>query len=132
MKIASGTWVIGIGVLHEVFGLLAGAGVITRPGEAPQNLLGAIGRDGIVNAVEADITRVAFFWFFFFGLLLLMLGGLMQAIEKKGQALPRSIGWQLGALGLGGGLLIPASGFWLVLPVAWSVVRGAGRPECAS
>jgi hypothetical protein len=137
-RITNGALVMAIGGLHEVVGLLTGAGLIAPPGAPRRNLLGEIAREGFVGAVERDPTRNVFFWFFFFGLVLLLLGWLMHAVERSGQRVPTSSGWQLGALAVAGGLLIPASGFWLALPVAWRIVRAGGlrdatsRRSCAS
>ena len=48
-------------------------------------------------------------------------------LERAGHRVPVALGWQLAGLSLAGGLLIPASGFWLVLPVAWRLVRAQRR-----
>jgi hypothetical protein len=74
------------------------------------------------------------FWFLFFGLLAMLLGWFLHRVERAGHAIPRVVAWHLAALALAGGVLLPASGFWLVLPVAWRIWRkapGAGAPAVA-
>jgi hypothetical protein len=122
-KVTSGALLVGIGLGHQLIGVLAGTGVVALPGAGARHLLAEIAHGA---AVTADPLRVALFWFLFFGFLLLMVGGLLHQLERAGQPIPRAVGWQLGALALAGGLLIPASGFWLVLPVAWRLAR---RPQ---
>jgi hypothetical protein len=117
-QITNGALLVGIGVVHSAFGLLTGAGLLAPPGGPPRNLLAEIARDGVLGAIEPDPLRSVLFWFLFFGLLVMILGGLVHRIERDGGRPPGALAWQLGALGLAGGLLIPASGFWLLLPVA--------------
>lgn len=124
MRWSPGSALFGIGVVHETLGLLAGAGVLPQPGAARRNLLAEIARRGFVGAIEADPQRQILFWFLFFGFALLTLGHALDRWVTGGARLPASVGWQLVALALGGGLLIPASGFWLALgPAAWVIGR---------
>jgi hypothetical protein len=99
----AGSLVSGIAVIHLGVGLLLA-----------QPPLRAILADGVVGAVDPHIDRMAIFWFMFFGLLLLLLGEVLRAWESVATP-PARIGYGLGALSLAGGLLIPASGFWLAL-----------------
>lgn len=129
-----GKVVVAIGALHEAVGLAAGAGAMPMPGAGQRNLLAELVRAGVVGAVEPDPIRQVFFWYFFFGLLLLMWGWLLDRWEGSGAPLPAAAGWQLLALALAGGLLIPASGFWLALgPGAWVIrrARRAAGPQAA-
>lgn len=66
------------------------------------------------------------FWFLTTGAGLLLLGGLALADERRGQVLPRSLGYGLGALGLVGAAVNPVSPFWLFLAPAAVVLRRAG------
>jgi hypothetical protein len=127
MNTSNGSLVLAIGTLHELTCVLAGAGLIAPPGAAPRNLFAEIARDGFVGAVAQDPLRLALFWSACFGLALLLLGSLMRSLELRGQPLPKSFGWQLAALALVGGLSLPASGFWLALPVAWRILRAPGK-----
>jgi hypothetical protein len=121
--VTNGTWLSAIGAVHQLFGLILAAGLVPIPGVGTRNLLFEVVRGGVIGAIEPDPMRSIFFWYFFFGILLLILGGVMHALEREGQRLPASLGWQLAGMGLAGAALIPASGFWLVFPVAWRVVR---------
>jgi hypothetical protein len=62
----------------------------------------------------------------------MMLGWLMHRLERGGQPLPPVLGWQIAGLALAGGLLIPASGFWLALPVAWRIWRRRPAPALSA
>src|SRR5688572_21526654 len=82
-RITNGLLLVAIGVVHELFGLLAGAGMVAPAAGAPRrNLLAEIARDGVINAIETDALRSVFFWYFWFGLALLMLGGLIHRLER--------------------------------------------------
>ena len=61
-----------------------------------------------------------------------MLGWTLDRWELRGDTLPASVGWQLAALALMGGLLIPASGFWLVLAPAIWILRSAHERRARS
>jgi hypothetical protein len=125
MRATPGKLLLGIGALHEAVGVAAGLGAIAPPDGPARNLFREILAAGVVGAVEADRLRTVLFWYLFFGLLLLMLGWALDRWEVRGDTLPASIGWQLVALALGGGLLIPASGFWLALVPGVLVLRRA-------
>jgi hypothetical protein len=116
----NGALLFAIGVGHELIGLLAMVGVNNPWGH--RNVLAEIGRAGVIGGIGVDPVRAALFWFFFFGLVLLMLGSLLHGLERAGQPIAASVGWQLLALVIAGGLLIPASGFWLVVPVGVRIV----------
>lgn len=119
----NGLYLIAIGSLHQLVGLLIAAGLVGTPESQGRNVLAELVRGGLAD----DPLRIAFFWFFFFGFLLLVLGSLVRSAETQGLALPRALGVQLGALALAGGALMPASGFWLVLPIAWRIA-GSAQP----
>ena len=109
-----------IGVLHLAVGSLAYAGP-----------LAAIGRDRFFNAVDGHIDRDAAFWFMLTGLLLVLLGQLVRRAQRRLGTLPAFLGWSLLALSAVGALLMPFSGFWLllvaaVLALAAARARGAG------
>lgn len=132
MALTPGKTVLATGVLHELVGLVVGLGLVSLSGGPGRNLVLEIARDGFVGAVEVDAQRQAFFWYFFFGLLLMSLGWLMDRLETSDRPLPAALGWQLIALALAGGLLIPASGFWLALPqgvwVLWRAKASRSAP----
>lgn len=114
-RITSGGLVLAIGTIHNVIGI-----ALTRPH------LREILADGYVNAVPDDAPwRLAAFWFLWFGWGLMLLGASWHHMERRGVAVPRWAGAVLFAIGLAGGLAMPASGFWLVLPVCALVFRRA-------
>jgi hypothetical protein len=130
--VTHGSVLIGIGVLHQVVGLASGLGALPMPGGERRNLVVEILRGGIVGAIEPDPMRMTFFWFVFFGFAVLILGGMMHRLERAGQALPASLGWQLAALALFGGLCVPVSGFWLALPVGVHLIARSRRLQVRS
>ena len=86
--------------------------------------LDAIAGDGYFNAVDpgaafSTFDRETAFWHLMFGAMALIPG-----------TLPSFLGWVLLALGLGGVILMPVSGFWVVLPQAIMLILVArrGRP----
>ena len=68
---------------------------------------------------------MAIFWFQFFGFALILLGACWDWIEQRGEVLPAWMGGGLLAICVGGGLCMPASGFWLPVPLALYVIRRA-------
>lgn len=75
---------------------------------------------GVVDSVGRDPLRGAVAWFFLFGVLLALLGLAVDELERQTPA------WHSPTLAVGllvlvliGVTLMPASGFWLALPVAW-------------
>jgi hypothetical protein len=132
MTLTPGKTLFATGLLHNSLGLLVGLGVLALGGDAPRNLVGEMLQGGVVGAVESDPQRQIFFWFFFFGLLLLSLGWFMDRVEVRGDRVPAGLGWQLFAVGLAGGLLIPVSGFWLAVPQGLWVVWRARKAEGAA
>ncbi|TPV93007.1 MAG: hypothetical protein B7733_22870 [Myxococcales bacterium FL481] len=75
---------------------------------------------------SADFVTLTLFWFLFFGFALAPFGALMRHVERE-RELPRFVGLHLAALGLGGGLLLPASGFWFALLPAFNVLTGRSQ-----
>ena len=79
---------------------------------------------GIFDSVGRDPLRGTVVWFFLFGILLWLIGMAIDILERSIPA------WRSPALGSGllvlvamGLVLMPASGFWLALPVAISLLR---------
>jgi len=121
----SGHLLIATGIIHNVVGLLAG-----------WPILKGIAAAGFVNAIGAgpeDMDRNAIFWFLFSGFLLMMLGRMMQdSIRQQQQPVPASLGYQLLVSALIGCLLMPASGFWLVLPQAIIIIQANKKAVLAA
>lgn len=97
-----GVLIIGIGVLHQLVGLVMGRAVLVD-----------LVRAGVVGQVDHDPLRAAIVWFLFFGFLLIFTGVVLHRLEASGTRPTRSLALGFGALCLLGVLLMPASGFWL-------------------
>ena len=128
----NGTYLLAIGALHQSIGVFAGVGWIAQPGFGMRKPLIEIAQAGVLNAVEPDGARIALVWFLLFGFVLLILGSLVRWCEVRSLALPRSLAVHLTLLSLLGVVLMPASGFWLCLPVAYRMFRYAARTDSVS
>ncbi len=84
-----------------------------------------IARDGLVNTVDGDDKREAAFWTVWFGMLLLTVGSLIRFIQAHLGTVPAFPGWVFLVMGLGGGILMPASPFWLLVPLGLFILRPA-------
>lgn len=94
--------------------------------------LAAIAGDGFFNAVEPDAAFSTFdretaFWHLTFGLLTVILGGLVHWTQSRTGTLPVFLGWSLLALYAIALILMPLSGFWVVLPQAVLMIVVARR-----
>ncbi len=92
--------------------------------------LAAIAGAGFVGAVELDpsqLDREVAFWHLTFGAMVAILGGLVHWTQSRTGTLPAFLGWSLLALGLLGAVLVPVSGFWLVLAQAVMMLVVARR-----
>lgn len=113
----SGTFLWITGIIHCVVGVAI-----------DWDALAAIMGEGFFNAVLPHYDRFAIIWFMLWGFLLIMLGLLASSYMKaNGRQLPRSLGWQVLAMGMGGVLLFPISGMWLLIPQGWLIAHGAGK-----
>ena len=119
MQRYTGHSLIAIGILHTVIGVLAFG--------AP---LAHIARDGFFNAVDPHPDRQAAFWFLLTGALLVILGQSTCWTQSRTGTVPRSLGWGLLGISLLGVILMPASGFWLLLMPAW-LALSVGRGDIA-
>ena len=117
MRRYAGQLLMGTGVLHTVLGVLGFRRTLVELHRA--RYLGAIGRDPERNAALWCLTT---------GALLVALGQLARSTQARTGDVPRSLGWSLLAIAAPGVVLLPASGFWLVLGQALLVLCGA-RPE---
>ncbi len=88
----------------------------------------AIARDGGVGTVDGDDEREAAFWTVGFGLLLLLVGDLLRHLQTRQGAAPASSGWIMLVLGVGGGVLMPVSPFWLFVPLGLLLLGPPRRP----
>jgi len=88
-----------------------------------------IARAGVVNTVDGDDAREAAFWTLWFGVLVLTVGQLLRWIEARLGTVPAFPGWMLLVIGVGGGVLMPLSPFWLVVPLGLALLRSPRRTE---
>lgn len=85
--------------------------------------LAAIAGDGFFNAVDPDVAFSTFdretaFWHLMFGAMAIILGGLVHWSQARTGTVPGLLGWSLLALCVVALVLMPVSGFWIVLPQA--------------
>ena len=114
-----GLWLLAVAAIHTVFAVVV---------FLPQ--LEEILRRGVIDSVGADPMVGAVAWFVLFGAVLALLGLAVLLVERHTAAAPfslRSLGLGVLALALLGIALMPASGFWLVLPPALALCWGPGR-----
>ena len=72
----------------------------------------------LINSASEPAEHQLAFWFTFTGLLMALTGYLMDwVIRKRAMWLPVAFGYVLSGICLVGIVLIPLSGFWLVLPL---------------
>ena len=90
--------------LHSVFGLI-------RYREQWHQVFS----DGFVAAAKTPSTKLAV-WFVLFGMAFAVIASLSLSLEKAGLELPQFGVWVLISLTAVGLMLIPLSGFWLILP----------------
>lgn len=111
----SGTLLIATGIIHNLLGLAMGAPILTEIIDA-----------GFVNSINSQMDRNAIFWFLFGGFMMMILGKLMQDyLHENDKPLPASLGYYLLALCVIGCIMMPISGFWIVVPQAILIIAAA-------
>lgn len=109
----SGYLLIATGMIHNTIGILFG-----------HKHLAEIAQAGFFNAVSSDIYREAIFWFLFSGFLMLLIGQLFLSMRTP---IPAAVGWNLLILSIVGAVLMPVSGFWLIIPQAIYIIFSSKR-----
>ena len=94
---------IATGILHNLIGFVLGFEV-----------LAGMVRDGLFNSTLVQFDRQAIFWFLFSGFAMMLWGVLIANLER----VPNTFSWSLLILSVLGVIIMPASGFWLVIPQA--------------
>lgn len=113
MRKHAGYLVMAIALIHEAVGLI----VYASP-------LGEIIQAGVFNSVNPPYwERDAAFWFLMFGIMLFVLGYVAQWTLKHVGYVPAGLSWGLLIVCAIGVMLMPASGFWLAIPVAIMMLR---------
>ena len=113
-----GTMLLGLAVLHVVFGLIA----FRRP-------LGDMLSDGLVNSTGDDDTRGFAAWFIAAGVGFGCIGLVCRQLERHHVPIPRSLGRALVVWAAAGAAVTPASGYWLLFVPAVAILRQADTPE---
>jgi hypothetical protein len=104
-----GRWLVGVGAVHSLLGLIVFAAPLRELVDA--GWLDALG--------SRDPMRNLAFWFLFGGVFTCLVGYLIDWIERlPATVIPRPVGWTLLITAMIGVTLAPASGFWLVFPAA--------------
>jgi len=105
----SGWYLFAVGIIHNFVGIL-----IVR------NILRDILDAGIINSVGDQTDRNAAFWFLFAGFLFNFVGLLwQQQIRRHQEPLSKFAAWGLTAMTVIGALIMPVSGFWIILPLCF-------------
>ena len=103
----TGLMMLLIGLLHVTTGVVA-----FHP--AFREMLAS----GLVDSAREPMEHRLAFWFTFTGLLMGLVGYLMDwIVRQQRMRLPVAFGYVLTGLCVVGIILIPPSGFWLVLPL---------------
>jgi len=104
----SGILLIATGILHSVVGIIA-----------MSNDLWAILKDGLLNAVGADVDRNLALWFLVCGIFIIILGQVLHHyIKKEQKPAPKFLGYWLLGVPIIGCIIAPVTGFWLFIPQA--------------
>lgn len=100
-----GRTVLGVAVVHTLFGAVFFRGIVME-----------LVREGLVATISDQPDRGAVFWFFYTGFALALIGAWMDEREAEARRFPAYLVAGLAALTAGGLLIMPASGFWLLIP----------------
>lgn len=104
-----------IGITHSCLGLFAFRDSIALM--LHDNLLNTI-------SMNSNAPKEAAFWFFITGLALMLIGALVNWIEPQAIGMPPFLPWSLAAITATGLIVMPVSGFGLLLiPVAGLLFR---------
>jgi hypothetical protein len=100
-----GRTVMGIAAVHTLFGVVAFGGTLLT-------LL----REGLIATIDRQYDRGAVFWFLYTGFALGLLGAWLDERESEGRRFPGYLVVGLALLTGAGVLIMPRSGFWLLIP----------------
>ena len=123
MKAWIGKTLVGIGVAHSMVGL-----VWFRP------VLGILFDEGLFNTITLvqSPERESAFWFLFAGFALMIIGGLVNRIERLNGYLPPFLGWSFAVLTILGAMIMPVSGFWLLILPTIGMIRHSRHDDSQS
>jgi hypothetical protein len=75
----------------------------------------------LYNSIASEKAGLAV-WFALFGVVLFVTGMLISAMEANNSAIPKSVGIVLLLLTVLGVVLMPVSGFWLMIPALLAIL----------
>jgi succinate-acetate transporter protein len=106
--------------------MLGGVGHIVTGLVVFREQLGAIVRDGFVNAILPAFDRRAAFWFVLFGAMVVMAGHVILHAASHGDAhILRIVGWYLLGAGTTGTLAMTRSPSWGLIVISLTVLWSA-------
>jgi Family of unknown function (DUF6463) len=106
-----GRWLMGVAILHSAIAI----GVYHRT-------ILSVWQAGVFNTVTGDPVIGAVVWSLLFGCVAFIGGLAVSALESASIPVPKTVGSCLLALAIIGVVLVPVSGFWLLFPVAITVL----------
>lgn len=113
MRNKLGIMLMAIAILHELVGVFFYS-----------NALMDIVQAGFFNTINPPYwERDAAFWFLMFGITLFLMGWVAQWMLDNTHTIPKFFSLGLLIMCLIGVLMMPASGFWLAIPVAIMMLR---------
>jgi hypothetical protein len=108
-----GRTIVGIAVAHTLFGAVFFGRTVL-----------ALVREGLLATIDVQPDRGAVFWFFYTGFALALLGAWIDEREAEARRFPGYLVASLAALTGAGVIIMPRSGFWLLIPpVLGAIVR---------
>ncbi len=112
-----GRCIIAISAIHTLLAAVMFAPIVQQ-----------MAADGIYNSVGEDPMRGAVTWFFFAGFLMALLGMAVDLLEKHGAGRAmKTLGVTLLVFCILGIILMPVSGFWLMLIPAAAMIWNSRR-----
>ena len=109
----SGWYLFVVGVIHNAFGVVFFSDIL-------RDLWNA----GVINSVSDQFDRNCAFWFLFSGFLFIYLGlHWQEQIRRYQEPLSKFSAWGLTAIVVSGVIIMPVSGFWIVLPLCFIMLH---------
>jgi Family of unknown function (DUF6463) len=106
-----GRWLMGVAILHSAIAIAVYHKTVVSVWQA-----------GVFNTVVGDPVIGAVVWSLLFGCVAFIGGLALSALESASIPVPKTVGSCSLALAIIGVVLVPVSGFWLLLPVAFTVL----------
>jgi hypothetical protein len=115
MKWSAGNLLMATGIGHALVGVALF-----------YEALAAILREGFFNAIAPHMDREAAFWFLLLGPVWFLLGQVVnRAVSHRDTRLLGLLGWHVLVVGVVGAMLMPISGFWILIAVGPWILKAA-------